>query len=402
MDNQMTNSNGRRFPTSSQINGESVVAQLEELLDNFENLDESTLKALERVFGRYKTLRPGFFTELTSHVSGGMSNFSGKFAAFGKKNTADEKKSADISLDKSKQPHVSTKSVGIQKSQTPCDTDTNNDNIKQQLVAYEKAMRQECIKAEKAYADAKAKYEYQKRVLCVYEETVAPFVETFKKVMENLVYFVACADLAAYEEGKTPLKNKSRALRNGMQPGMWGEFLDEAHMDRIEEMFTVTPPSVEFIFRPEATSADEKTRSLSYKSRTAAAQQQCKPYDLENEKLSNQIKHAQLLWEYVYLLQHFLPLLEQIVRTPEEAECASWATEIGTALMAAVENHACRNSQMKFQWVYPHGELSRKNEKIRVQFISAELDCPGLYYILQEEHNSPRRFVCVVPGYSKE
>lgn len=400
MDNQMTNSNGRQFPASGQLNGESVVVQLEELLDNFENLDESTLKALERVFGRYKTLRPGFFTEVTSYVSGGMSNISGKFAALGKKNSADEKKNADIARGKTKQPHVSTKSVGIQ-NRTPLDADTANDEIKQKLVAYEQAMSQECLKAERAYADAKAKYEYQKRVLSVYEETVAPFIEPFKKVMENLVYFAACADPVVYEEGKTPLRNKSRALRNGIQSGMWGVYLDAAHLDRIGEMFDADNPVVPFSFRSES-AVDVNARIAAYKHRVEAANGQRKPYDTENAKLANQIKHAQLLWEYVNLLRSFLPQLEKIISTPEDAECTEWATEIGTALLAAVENHVCRNSKMKFQWVYPHGELSQKNEKIRVQFIAAELDCPGLYYILQQEHNSPRRFICVAPGYSKE
>ncbi|MBR2310223.1 MAG: hypothetical protein IKA47_06795 [Oscillospiraceae bacterium] len=401
MDHQITNSNGRQFPASSQLNGESVVTQLEELLDNFENLDESTLKALERVFGRYKTLRPGFLTEVTSYVSGGMSNFSGKFAALGKKNSADEKKRADIVRGKSKQQYVSAKSVGIQNGQTPFDADNANDEIKQKLVAYEQAMSQECLKAERAYADAKARYEYQKGVLSVYEETVAPFVEPFKKVMENLVYFAACADPVVYEEGKTPLRNKSRALRNGMQPGMWGEYLNAAHLGRISEMFDMENPVVPFSFRAES-AVDVNIRITAYKYRVEAANGQRKPYDTENAKLANQIKHTQLLWEYVNLLRSFLPQLEKIINTPEDAECTEWATEIGTALLAAVENHACRNPKMKFQWVYPHGELSRKNEKIRVQFISAELDCPGLYYILQEEPNSPRRFICVAPGYSKE
>lgn len=401
MDDQMTNRNGRQSPAFGQLNGESVIVQMEELLDNFENLDESTMKALERVFGRYKTLRPGFFTEVTSYVSDGMSNFSGKFAAFGKKNSADEKKSVDIARGKSKQTHVSKKSVGTQNRQTPVNADTTNDEIKQKLMACEKAMSQECLKAERAYADAKAQYEYQKCILSVYEETVAPFVEPFKKVMENLVYFAACADPAVYEEGKTPLRNKSRALRNGMQPGMWGEYLDAAHLDRIGEMFDADNPAAPFSFLAES-AVDVNVRIAAYKRRVEAANSQRKPYDTENAKLANQIKHAQLLWEYVSLLRSVLSELEKIISTPEDAECTEWATEIGEALLAAVENHTCRNPQMKFQWVYPHGELSRKNEKIRVQFIAAELDCPGLYYILQEEQNSPRRFICVSPGYSKE
>lgn len=396
----MTNRNGRQFPASSQLNGESVVVQLEELLDNFENLDESTLKALERAFGRYKTLRPGFFTEFASNVSSGMSNISGKFA-LGKKNSTDEKKSATIARGKSKQPQAFTASAGIQNCQTPVVADTSNYEIEQKLAAYERAIGQECLKAERAYADAKAKYEYQKRVLSVYEETVTPFVEPFKKVMENLVYFAACADPAVYEEGKTPLKNKSRALRNGMQPGMWGEYLDAAHLDRIGEMFDADNLAAPFSFLAES-AVDVNIRIAAYKHRVEAANDQRKPYDTENAKLANQIKHAQLLWEYVNLLRSILPQLERIVSTPEDAECAEWATDIGAALLAAVENHVCRNSKMHFQWVYPHEELSRKNEKIRVQFISAELDCPGLYYVLQEELNGPRRFVCVAPGYSKE
>lgn len=401
MEDQMTNGNGGRSPAFGQLNGESVVVQLEELLDNFENLDKNTLKALDRAFGRYKTLRPGFFTEVTNRFSGGVSILGEKVAALGKKNTADEKKSADTARGKSKRSHASAKPVGIQNSQASVYADTANDEIKQKLVAYEKAISQECLKAERAYADAKAQYEYQKRVLSVYEETVEPFVEPFKRVMENLVYFAACADPAVCEEGKTPLRNKSRALRNGMQPGMWGEYLDAAHLDRIGEMFDADNPAVPFSFRAES-AADVNVRIAAYKHRIEAANDQRKPYDTENAKLANQIKHAQLLWEYVSLLRSFLPQLEKIISTPEDAECTEWATEIGRLLLAAVENHACRNPQMKFRWVYPHGELSRTNEKIRVQFIAAELDCPGLYYILQDANNSPERFICVFPGCSKE
>ena len=109
-----------------------------------------------------------------------------------------------------------------------------------------------------------------------------------------------------------------------------------------------------------------------------------------------------MFWEYIDLLRCFLPQLEKIIGISEEEESAQWATEIGQSLLAVVAGHTCRNAKMKFLWVYPEDEVTRRSEKIRVQFIAAELDCPGLYYKLTEEHDGLKRFGCVYPGCTKE
>ncbi len=366
-------------PPNQKINGEDVLRQLEILLDHYEQLDKPTLEALDRLFKRYKTLssKPIDLSSKPIEVFNGLKTlFNGK--------TPDEKKLPD--------PAPGNQEVTPVASQDA----SRSDGLKE----LEALACKKCLAAEKAYADAKAQYEYQKSVLSVYEETVLPFIEPFKKVMANLVYFAACADPAVYEEGKTPLQNKSRALRNGMQPGMWGEYLDAAHLNRIGEMFALKKAAPDFCFQ-EASGSAEPLISV-YQSRIAAANKARKPYDAENAKLSNRIKHAQLLWEYVDLLRCFLPQLELIAGTPEEGQSAQWATQIGAALLSGVENHACRNTQMKFIWVYPRGEISAGSEKVRVDFIAAELDCPGLYYSSADDQDGRKRLVCVIPGCTKE
>lgn len=401
---QLSNGNRMQRPSEGCTGDETVVAQLEKLLDRFEELDAPTLAALDQAFERYKAEKkkklqsPNKLKNIASSFVGGANGF---ITSMGKKSVAEEKKAEQYGWNK-ETSFPDKKMLSDSQSGKTAQAASSGEYARRILEEHARKLCASCKDAETSLAEAKTLYEYQRRVLLVYEETVVPFLDPFKKVMENLVYFAACADPAVYEEGKTPLRNKTRALRNGMNAGMWGEFLDEAHMGRIGEMFAEILPDVEFNFCPEAGSADEKTRITAYQSRIKAAQEQRKPYDLENEKLSNQIKHAQLLWEYVYLLQQFLPLLEQIVHTPEEAECAEWATEIGTAVLNVVTQHTCRNPKMKFQWIYPQGDISCKNEKIRVQFIAAELDCPGLYYALQGESDSQERFRCVCPGYAKE
>ena len=345
---------------ANKVNGEEIVRQLEALLDQYERLDKPTRDALERVFKKYKDLCPGFIE-------------------------AGTKKVASLIRPKT-QP--AAPAVTLEAG--------HSDEMAKMLEDHASLLRQKCLEAEKAFAEAKALYEYQKTVYSVYEETVFPFIEPFKKLMENLVYFAACADPAVYEEGKTPLQNRSRALRNAVQPGMWAEHLDAAHLDRIGEMFAVEKKEADFHFREEDGTAPDRARA--YKDRTAAADAQRKPY----AKLANRIRQAGLLWEYVALLRCFLPQLEKITAAPEEEESAQWATEIGESLLAGVKSHTCRNSSMKFLWVYPHGPLSRRNEKIRVQFIPAELDCPGLYYSITADHDGVKSLGCVFPGCIKE
>lgn len=375
--NQMTNGNNRQ---GSPINGEEIVRKLELLLERYEDLDENTVRALERAFGTYKKLRPGVFTDVTSYVSGGMS----KVASWSRKAAA-EKKPAEP---KSRHP------LPIKK-QAAADAD----EIRKKLEAHAGKLSRACMEAEKALAEAKVQYAHQKQVLAVYEQTVEPFLEPFKKAMQSLIYFAACADPEICRSAMTPLRNKSRALKNGLQPGMWGEHLDEAHLSRIEQMFAVESAAPVFQYRPE-TDPDVKARITAYTDRIKAAETQKKPYDTENPKLANRIKQAELLWEYVNLLRRFLPVIETIAGTAEEQETAQWASEVGTALLDAVQAHGCRNEKMKFLWVYPHGELSQNREEIAVQFVAAELDCPGLYYSFEENQDGLKRLGCVFPGCS--
>lgn len=375
-------------PPNQKINGEDVLRQLEELLDQYKHLDEPTLEALKRAFNRYnKDLRRSLLKAAASRII----------------NPADEKKQVDTAGDPAGKtaapPATAADNVEKQADTAGNPADKRADMVKL-LEDRANELRKKCLAAEKAYVAAKAQYEYQKTVFSVYEETVLPFIEPFKKAMANLVYFAACADPAVYEEGKIPLQNKSRALRNGMQPGMWGEYLDAAHLDRIDEMFTLEKAAATFRFQEEV--GGPKTCIRAYQRRIEAANEARKPYDAENAKLSNGIRHAQLLWEYVDLLRCFLPQLETIAGTPEEEESAQWATQIGAALLAEVENHSCRNTQMKFLWVYPRGEISAGSEKVRVDFIAAELDCPGLYYSSTDNQDGRKRLVCVIPGCTKE
>lgn len=378
------------------LNGEKVVQQLEKLLERYEELDESTLAALERAFDKYKELRPKFYDNLGNFLTSAK-NALGDKVAFGRNKENDEPKPQAVAHGKKRL----LKKTDNNKNNAPAASPgLSVEDVTQILEDHEEKMRTDCMKAESALAKAKAQYAYQKRVLAVYGETVEPFLEPFKRVMENLVYFAACADPAVYEAGKTPLSNKIRGLRSGMQPGMWGEHLDTAHLSRIGEMFEVAAPAAAFSFRAE-TNADVKTRIDAYEARIKGANELKRPYDIENAKLANRIKHAQFLWEYVDLLRCFLPQLEKITGTPEEEESARWAAEIGNALLEEVRTHVCRNPKMKFLWVYPHGEISRKDEKIQVQFIVAEMDCPGLYYKFEEAYDGLKPLGCIAPGCTR-
>ena len=56
----------------------------------------------------------------------------------------------------------------------------------------------------------------------------------------------------------------------------------------------------------------------------------------------------------------------------------------------------CKNKKMSFLWVFPDGEQCMQSEKIRTEFIAFDVNCPGLYYVSEENDFAP---VCVVPGY---
>lgn len=246
----------------------------------------------------------------------------------------------------------------------------------------------------------KREYEYWKKAEEYFETSVRPLNESFRQATELLSYFVPCQTKADYEKRVTVLLNKQRYLCGSLQPGRWGECLTSGRLDQLrlpgagpQSSKTDAVPSV----RSKNEDFEPAERPLdavkAYDEDTKALIKVTDDYLRDLKRMENVRLQYQRLWENASLLRDFLPAIELLQQFEDAEDRAALAVKIGVTLADAVTNHRCLDPEMRFLWLFPDDDAYWESLSVRLDFIPAETECPGLYYT----HGTDAPF-CVVPG----
>lgn len=253
--------------------------------------------------------------------------------------------------------------------------------------------RDDWFQAERELAEEKAKYSKAKRIEQIFNGKVQPMVQPFLKLMESLIYFAGCLNAEDFSVRKRVLRNKRQMICSIIQENAWDFPIDKEAFHGIDEMLMAMSQKVK---QPEITQLDGNLTTNEYQQKKQETENLKKKYLIENEKLQlNDIRQRQIL-EYVCLFRDLYPVIEKISAEPGIEPDAQWAISIGREIVQLVEQYQARNSTMKFIFVYPDNEAHTQSESVKIDFIAAEADCPGLYY-----RDSSGELICVIPGRVK-
>lgn len=243
--------------------------------------------------------------------------------------------------------------------------------------------------------DAKQRYDYWKEAEEYFETSVRPLNEPFRQVTELLSYFVPCRTKEDYKKRAAVLLNKQHYLCGSLQPGKWGECLTSDRLSKIR-LPGDEPQPVEkdkIPFEPSKGSFESIKAAASYEAETKVLIEETRDYLYDLKQMENARLQNQKFWENAMLLRDFLPAIELLRQFEGAEDRPALAAEIGAMLADAVANHECIDPEMRFLWLFPEGDAYRESLPVRLEFILAEANCPGLYYTLGT--GAP---VCVVRG----
>lgn len=287
-----------------------------------------------------------------------------------------------------------------------------------------------------------------------YQKSVSIYRVPFVKIMEALSYYAGCVDSITYNDLYVALGNKKKQLTAGMQPSVWGgymqaiesvppfpeELLKEPDIPR--DFQTDKVPKDDRICRLESlrkkietaissrnlkeissvlsVCEDPKNKSLfevgikkrdtlhkeikNIQTKNRELQNECSIYQKEAKKLCNQMKQHRLEWEYIGLLKKEIPVIHEIIDLSDVfLDNEQYVFQIGEHIRSTVSNHKCMDPELHFIWVFPTNELSVQPnaECVRSDFILGESDCPGLYFYYGAYdgiQNEPQNLKCIVPG----
>ena len=253
--------------------------------------------------------------------------------------------------------------------------------------------RDDWFQAERELAEEKAKYSKAKRIEQIFNGKVQPMVQPFLKLMESLIYFAGCLNAEDYSVRKRVLRNKRQMICSIILENAWDFPIGKEAFHGIDEMLAAMAQEAKL---PELPPLSDQMTADMYLQKKTKTEELKKKYIIENEKLQlNDIRQGQIL-EYVCLFRDLYPVIEKISAEPGIEPDAQWAISIGREIVQLVEQYQARNSTMKFIFVYPDNEAHTQNESVKIDFIAAEADCPGLYY-----RDSSGELICVIPGRVK-
>lgn len=247
--------------------------------------------------------------------------------------------------------------------------------------------------AERELAEEKAKYSKAKRIEQIFNGKVQPMVQPFLKLMESLIYFAGCLNAEDFSTRKRILSNRQQLLCSNLQASTWGFSLDREAFQGVDEMLAAMSQETKL---PELPQIPDRLTAEEYLQEKQETEKLKRQYLLENEKLRlNDFRQKQIL-EYICLFRELYPVVVKICAESQTDIEEQWAISIGREIVRIVDQHQSRNESMKFIFVYPDNEAHTQNESVKIDFIAAEADCPGLYY-----RDSSGELICVIPGRVK-
>lgn len=249
------------------------------------------------------------------------------------------------------------------------------------------------VQAERELAEEKAKYSKAKRIEIIYNEKIQPLVQPFLKLTESLIYFAGCLNAEDFSTRKRILSNRQQLLCSNLQASTWGFSLDREAFQGVDEMLAAMSQETKL---PELPQKSDPLTAEEYLQKKQETEKLKRQYLLENEKLRlNEFRQKQIL-EYICLFRELYPVVTEICAESQTDIEEQWAISIGREIVRIVDQHQSRNASMKFIFVYPDNEAHTQNESVKIDFIAAEADCPGLYY-----RDSSGELICVIPGRVK-
>ena len=269
----------------------------------------------------------------------------------------------------------------------------------EQMNAERESERQNWLQAERMLAQEQEIYSRYMKAEAFFEQKEMPAVQLFNKVMEPLVYFAGCREGTECAGMQSVLFNRRNDLRDRMQAKIQGERLSRESIDgmlaeyeEIQQALDAPLPQ-DFDYPQEEESFPTRQ---DYQSWRAEAEAQLRNYRIENKKLLIKNRIHEKVFEYIRLLSELFPVIEEITGREQPID-AEWAAAVGREIARIVDEHPCGKAGMVFQLVYPDDAVCAESESIRVDFITGEMDCPGLYY----RDNTGGELVCVTPGRIK-
>lgn len=258
--------------------------------------------------------------------------------------------------------------------------------------------RDNWFQAKRELAEEKAKYSKAKRIEQIFNGKVQPMVQPFLKLMESLIYFAGCLNAEDFSTRKRILSNRQQLLCSNLQASTWGFSLDREAFQGVDEMLAAMSQETKLPELPQISDrlTAELTAEEEYLQKKQETEKLKRQYLLENEKLRlNDFRQKQIL-EYICLFRELYPVVVKICAESQTDIEEQWAISIGREIVRIVDQHQSRNESMKFIFVYPDNEAHTQNESVKIDFIAAEADCPGLYY-----RDSSGELICVIPGRVK-
>lgn len=219
-------------------------------------------------------------------------------------------------------------------------------------------------------------------------------LQPFRKLMESLIYFAGCLNAEDYSTRKRVLRNRQRMICSSIQANAWDVVLAREAFQGVDEMLAAMDQETKIPDLPQM--LDQLTTSM-YLQKKQATEELKQKYLLENEKLRlNDIQQRKIL-EYISLFRELYPVIEKICAACESEIEEQWAISIGQEIVQLVDCYRPRKTNMKFVFVYPDDNTITQSESVKITFVAAEANSPGLFYI----DSDSGELVCVIPGRVK-
>lgn len=252
--------------------------------------------------------------------------------------------------------------------------------------------RDDWFQAEQELVKEKAKYSKEKHIEQIFNEKVQPLVHPFLKLMESLIYFAGCLNSEDFSTRKRILLNRQRMICGSIQANGWDGILVAEAFQGVDEMLAAIAQEARI---PDLPQISDQLTTEEYQQKKAKTEELKQKYLLENKKLSlNDIQQRKIL-EYICFFRELYPVIEKICAISESEIEEQWAISTGQEIGRLVDQYQARNSTMDFMLLYPDN-AHIQSESVRIDFIAAEADCPGLYY-----KDSGGELICVIPGRIK-